>query len=401
MNIARLSSVQAFKAPQKAKKSSPKAETNQVDNGDKVDLSGDKKCKEGKKGKKGKKNKKCKKGDKGGEGPKPPAGWDNPDQYRIRPGQEFSMCEMATAPPEGIPDDDTLKAMLSEVQGDIIPLAEKLNIEDRRALLVVLQGMDASGKGGIVEHVLSGSAVIEEDGKEKEHNFSSAWRHAASFGKPTKAEWLHPKGFIGRVAEERPPAGRIGTFDRSHYEDLVTVEVENLPLMHAGEKIEAGTERWYEVLDSRVDLVKNYENGWREGVVDSDPEVAPVPTHSIKIFAHQSWDVQTAELQERREKERAFHKVKKGDVEIHNDPVRYNNYQNKWAEVIGKTSTEEAPWYVLPSENRHYQRLMAAKIILGELQSMNPQYASLPDMDPSWNLIGEPPENLNCPYSRS
>lgn len=400
MKIARLSSTTALQGRSKTKESDSSPKSEDATRSDSVELSG-KKSRKGKKGKKNKKSKKSKKGDKAGKGPKPPAGWDDPDQYRIRPGQEFRLCDMATAPPEGIPDDDTLKEMLLDVQGDIIPLAEKLNIEDRRSLLVVLQGMDASGKSGIIERVLSGRAVVEEDGKEKEHNFSSAWRHSAKFGKPTKSEWLHPNGFIGRVAEELPAAGLIATFDRSHYEDLVTVEVENLHLMHAGEKVEAGTDRWHEVLDSRVDMVKSYEAQWQQGVVDPDPEVAPVPTNTVKFYTHQSWDVQTAELQERREKERAFHKVKKGDVEIHNDPVKYNNYQNKWAEVIGKTSTEEAPWYVLPSENRHYQRLMAAKIILGELQDMNPQYASLPDMDPSWNLIGEPPEGLCCPYSRS
>lgn len=403
MNITSLLKTNALKPLKGKKKTKSKKKADKAGHGDSVELSGkkDKKDKKCGKGKKNKKSKKCKKGEKPGKGPKPPAGWDNPDQYRIQPGQSFSMCEMATAPPEGIPDDDTLKGMLKEVQGEIIPLAEKLNIEDRRALLIALQGMDASGKGGIVEHVLSGRAVIEEDGKLKEHNFSSAWRHAASFGKPTKAEWTHPKGFIGRVAEELPPAGRIGTFDRSHYEDIVTIEVENLPLMHAGERVEPGTDKWHEILDARIGMVNNYEAEWRAGVEDPDPEVPAVPTNTIKIFAHQSWDVQTAELQERREKERAYHKVKKGDSDIHNDPVRYNNYQSKWAEVIGKTSTEDSPWYVLPSENRHYQRLMAAKIILGELKSMDPQYASLPPMDESWNLIGVPPEGLNCPYSRN
>lgn len=395
-----MAGIRAFGKTPPLKKGKPKkrSEAAEPKHTDSVELSGGKK---GKKGKKNKKSKKGKKGEKPGKGPKPPAGWDNPDQYKIQVGQEFKLCDMSTAPPEGIPDDDTLKEMLREVQGEIIPLAEKLNIEDRRAMLIVLQGMDASGKGGIVEHVLSGRAVIEEDGKEKEHNFSSSWRHAASFGKPTKAEWTHPLGFIGRVKEELPPAGRIGSFDRSHYEDLVTVEVEKLPLMHAGEKIEVGTDQWHEVLDSRVGMVNQYEAQWREGAPDPDPEVAPVPIHTIKFFNHQSWDVQTGELQERREKERAFHKVKKGDVEIHNDPVKYNDYQNKWAEVIGKTSTEDSPWYVLPAENRHYQRLMAAKIVLSELKNMNPQYAKLPDMDQSWNLISDPPEGLCCPYSRN
>lgn len=326
--------------------------------------------------------------------------WDDPEQYRVKPGDTVELCQMATAPPEGIPDDDTLKEMLSETLGEIIPLAEKLNIEDSRALLVVLQGMDASGKGGIIEHVLSGRAVITEDGKEKEHNFSSAWRHAASFGKPTQAEWTHPKGFIGRIEEELPPAGRIGSFDRSHYEDRVTVEVEGLPLMHAGEKIEPHTQRWTEVLESRTQMIKDYETQWAEGF-QQDAGEPSVPIRTVKFWNHQSWDVQTAELQERREKERAYHKVKKGDAEIHNSAEKYNAYQREWGETIAATSTEAAPWYVLPAENRHYQRLMAAKIVLSQLQDMDPQYAELPPMDESWELAKEPPAGLNCPYSRS
>jgi PPK2 family polyphosphate:nucleotide phosphotransferase len=196
-----------------------------------------------------------------------------------------------------------------------------------RSVLLVLQGLDTSGKGGIVRHVLG---MVDPQGV--------ALR---SFGVPTEEERAHH--YLWRIRNALPRPGYIGVFDRSHYEDVLVVRVEGL----------VPPETW----EARYDEINAFE-----------AEVAATGTVIVKVMLMVSADEQAARLRERLERPDKHWKYNPGDIDTRE---KWAAYQEAYQAVLDRTSTDIAPWHVIPADRKWYARLAVGELVLGALRSLD------------------------------
>ncbi|MEV5651896.1 polyphosphate kinase 2 family protein [Nocardia sp. NPDC052254] len=197
---------------------------------------------------------------------------------------------------------------------------------DRRNLLLVLQGMDTAGKGGVVRHVIG---AVDPQGV----------RHAA-FGVPTEEERAHD--FLWRIHRRLPGAGQIGVFDRSHYEDVLVARVHNL------------VER--AVWERRYDEINDFER-----------EVADAGTTIVKVAMFVSLDEQKRRLTQRLERPDKYWKYDPSDID---DRSQWPQYQQAYQDVLDRTDTDYAPWYVVPADRKWYARLAITELLIEALRNM-------------------------------
>jgi PPK2 family polyphosphate:nucleotide phosphotransferase len=203
-----------------------------------------------------------------------------------------------------------------------------------RSVLLVLQGMDTSGKGGTIKHVCG---LVNPQGL-----------HIASFKKPTRAELRHD--FLWRIRRQLPTPGLIGVFDRSHYEDVLVVRVDNL--------VPPST--------------------WRprfKAINDFEAELRALNTTVIKCFLHISPDEQKERLIARLENPAKHWKHNPRDIDVR---AQWQSYQDAYADVLSRCSTPDAPWYVIPANRKWYRNWAVAQLLLETLEDLDPQ---LPDPD--------------------
>jgi PPK2 family polyphosphate:nucleotide phosphotransferase len=196
-----------------------------------------------------------------------------------------------------------------------------------RSILLVLQGMDTSGKGGIVRHVLG---MVDPQGV--------ALR---SFGVPTEDERAHH--YLWRIRNALPRPGYIGVFDRSHYEDVLVVRVEGL----------VPPETW----EARYDEINAFE-----------AEVAAAGTVIVKVMLMVSADEQAGRLRERLERPDKHWKYNPGDIDTRE---KWPAYQEAYQAVLDRTSTDVAPWYVIPADRKWYARLAVGELVLAALKGLD------------------------------
>jgi PPK2 family polyphosphate:nucleotide phosphotransferase len=232
------------------------------------------------------------------------------------------------------------KAALFAMGEELSDLQERLFAEGmsggRRRVLLVLQGMDTSGKGGIVRHAL---ALVDPQGL-----------HIKSFKAPTAVELRHE--FLWRIERELPQAGLIGVFDRSHYEDVLIARVRELATPQE--------------IERRYDAINELE---RRLVAEG--------TVVVKCMLHISAEEQKARLLARLDDSEKLWKFNPGDVdERHYWPA----YREAYELAIERTNTEHAPWLVVPSDRKWYRNLAVADILRETLTSMHPTWPG-PDYD--------------------
>lgn len=220
-------------------------------------------------------------------------------------------------------------------------LQERLFAESRAgvakdAVLLVLQAMDSAGKGGIVRHVVGG---VDPQGVS-----------LAAFKAPTEEERAHD--FLWRVEKRLPEPGFIGVFDRSHYEDVLIGRVRGLA--DAAE------------IERRYDAINAFE-----------AEVAASGIRLVKVMLHISADEQKARLMERLERPDKYWKYNPGDVD---ERLRWDDYMAAYQTVFERTSTEVAPWHVIPANRKWFARLAVQELLLAALQDIDPQWPG-PDFD--------------------
>ncbi len=207
---------------------------------------------------------------------------------------------------------------------------------DHRSVLLVLQGMDTAGKGGIVEHVVGAGSPM-------------GIRYT-SFGKPTDEERAHH--FLWRITKALPPAGHIGVFDRSHYEDVLVVRVHNL----------VPPSEW----EPRYDEINAFES-----------ELADAGTTLVKVAMFVSLEEQKRRLAERLERPDKYWKYNPGDLE---ERALWPAYQEAYQAMLDRTSTERAPWYVLPCDKKWYARLAVTELLIEALKGLELSWPP-PDFD--------------------
>jgi PPK2 family polyphosphate:nucleotide phosphotransferase len=197
---------------------------------------------------------------------------------------------------------------------------------DSRSVLLVLQGMDTAGKGGIVEHVVGAGNPM-------------GIRYT-SFGVPTAEERAHH--YLWRIRNALPGPGKIGVFDRSHYEDVLVVRVHELVPP--------------DVWGARYDEINAFEK-----------ELTDAGTAIVKVAMFVSLDEQKRRLAERLERPDKYWKYNPGDLD---ERALWPAYQDAYQTVLDRTSTEYAPWHVVPCDRKWYARLAVTELLIEALTGM-------------------------------
>ncbi len=254
-----------------------------------------------------------------------------PDNYNFipKPGQKVSLKDY-DPDYRGDYDKERAKAETALLQEKMHDLQERLYAEGKQALLIVLQAMDTGGKDGAIEKVFEG---INPQGV-----------RVAAFKAPTPAELS--QDFLWRVHQQTPPKGYIGIFNRSHYEDVLVVRVNNLAPKHVWEK--------------RYDHINNFER-----------LLADSGTRILKFYLHISKQEQKERLEARLADPQKHWKFSLGDL-----PVReqWDDYMKAYESVLTRCNTDYAPWLIVPANRKWYRDWFIVHHIVKTLESMNPQF---------------------------
>ncbi|OII26435.1 PPK2 family polyphosphate kinase [Frigoribacterium sp. MCBA15_019] len=257
--------------------------------------------------------------------------WTTPPSQSLRAGEGFVLADVDTSSTPGFAGDKAYAQQALEAGRETLgELQEKLFAQSRSGgstgnVLLVLQAMDTAGKGGIVRHVVG---AVDPQG---------VAHHA--FKAPTPDELAHD--FLWRVRRELPGPGMIGVFDRSHYEDVLIGKVRRLA---PPEDIE---QRYADIVAFEDELVAN-------------------GTTLVKVMLHISSDEQKERLADRLDRPDKHWKYNPGDLE---ERLVWNDYQDAYETAIRRTSTESAPWFVVPADRKWYARIAVQKLLTDALAS--------------------------------
>jgi PPK2 family polyphosphate:nucleotide phosphotransferase len=251
-------------------------------------------------------------------------------EYRVKPNSQFTldMCDPDETGDYKKSDQDKEKAKAATAQliGRLDELQERFYANGSRAVLIVLQGMDTSGKDGTIKHVMSG--------------MNPQGCRVATFKTPSNSELAHD--FLWRVHHEVPAKGQIGIFNRSHYEDVLITRVHKM----ISSKVAA----------QRLNQIKEFEELLTEN-----------GTTILKFFLHISKNEQKARLESRIRDPKKRWKFNEGDLE---ERKLWKDYMKAFEDVMTATSTEHAPWYIVPANRKWYRNLVVADLLVGALEGL-------------------------------
>ena len=252
---------------------------------------------------------------------------------QVREGFDLAALDTGSTPAFTGTREDAEDA-IGATADEISDLQERLYAESKggrlRSLLLVVQGLDTSGKGGIMRHVVG---LLDPQGVQ-----------ITAFKAPTREERSHP--FLWRIRRALPTPGMIGVFDRSQYEDVLIVRVHNL----------VPPSTW----SRRYGQINTFE----KSATDKGIRI-------VKVMLHIGADEQKARLAERLDRPDKHWKFNPGDID---ERKRWADYMTAYQAVMEKTSTEHAPWFVVPADTKWYARLAIQQILLTELRALNPQW---------------------------
>ncbi|MDH6182008.1 PPK2 family polyphosphate:nucleotide phosphotransferase [Microbacteriaceae bacterium SG_E_30_P1] len=246
----------------------------------------------------------------------------------------FVLADLDPGSTPGMSDKKHAARDLDSRRATLDKLQERLFAESRfggtRSVLLVLQAMDTAGKGGIVRHVVGG---IDPQGV-----------HIHAFKAPTDEEKAHD--FLWRIRKQLPQPGSIGVFDRSHYEDVLIHRVRGFSPP--------------EVIEERYGIINNFE-----------AEVAASGTTIVKVMLHISKDEQKKRLLERLDRPDKHWKFNPGDID---ERLLWEKYQEAYQIAITRTSTTDAPWFVVPANHKWYARWAVQGLLLDAMTRLDPQW---------------------------
>lgn len=251
-----------------------------------------------------------------------------PAAVRVTDG--FKLADVKPSSTPGFKGNKKQAAKLLEATNDeLAELQERLfanRVDGGASVLVIVQGMDTSGKGGIMRHVIG---QVDPQGVK-----------LTAFKAPTKEELAHP--FLWRIRNALPQPGYIGVFDRSQYEDVLVVRVHDLV--------------------PRATWTRRYAQ-----INAFEKKVAASGTHIIKVMLHISPEEQKARLSERLERKDKYWKYNPNDV---SEREHWAAYMEAYQAVLDKTNTEVAPWHVVPADHKWFARLAVNQLLLEELRAL-------------------------------
>jgi PPK2 family polyphosphate:nucleotide phosphotransferase len=248
----------------------------------------------------------------------------------IAPGAAPSLDDEEAAAPRSLPPRKELRARTRELRGRMDELQRRLYAEGRQALLVVLQARDAGGKDGLIRRVFGG--------------LNPQGCTVTSFGPPSARELR--QDFLWRVHAAVPPVGTIGIFNRSHYEDVLVVRVRNL----------VPRESW----SKRYEQIVSFERILHENRVTV-----------LKFMLHVSRDEQARRLMRRLDDPRRNWKFDPGDID---DRARWDEYTEAYRDALARTSLADAPWFVIPADDKRVRDYLAAELVVEALERMSPEF---------------------------
>lgn len=266
------------------------------------------------------------------------------DALDLHAGKTFRLADVdPTATPGFDGSKSDLEDRFERYDDELYDLQERLFANGRAhgneapSLLVVLQGMDTSGKGGAIRHVFS---VFDPQGTK-----------TVGFGKPTEEEMQHD--FLWRIRKHDPVPGQVVAFDRSHYEDVLIQRVHE----------------WVdeEEIDRRFEAIREYEQ-----------ELAGKRVKILKVFLHISPEFQKENLIERTEREDKYWKYDPSDLE---ERGYWDKYMAAYEDAIRRTDELWAPWFVIPTDNKKYARMALKYLIVDALRHLNLSWPA-PEFDP-------------------
>jgi PPK2 family polyphosphate:nucleotide phosphotransferase len=248
-------------------------------------------------------------------------------RHRVKPGSKFRVrqADAGATPGWSRSKSETIKA-LEDLNGRLHELQNRLWAEQDRKVLVVLQGMDTSGKDGTISHVLEGVNPLGVK--------------VVALKAPSREELAHD--FLWRIHAKVPAAGELAIFNRSHYEDVLAARVRRLVPAR--------------VWRARYDQINDFER-----------LLAETGTTTVKFFLHIDRDEQRKRLQERLADPEKRWKFSLEDLE---DRRHWNAFMDAYQAAIRHTSTDHAPWYVVPANKKWYRNLVVATVLVETLEAM-------------------------------
>lgn len=252
---------------------------------------------------------------------------------RVEPGKAAGLAKRDPASNGFFADKGEARAFLEDCAAAIDALQNRLWAERSRALLVILQGMDTSGKDGTLRAVFAACSQIAI--------------RATSFGRPSEEELAHD--FLWRVHAAAPARGTIGVFNRSHYEDVLVVRVKGLAPM--------------------TDIERRYDqiNAFEKHLVENGTTI-------LKFMLHISKDEQADRLRARLDDPNKNWKFNPADLE---DRALWKEYEEAYEAALTRCSKSHAPWRIVPADKKWRRNAIVAAIVRGVLEEMDPRYPSV------------------------
>jgi len=269
------------------------------------------------------------------------------DDFQIK--GKFSIKKVSTEYKGKLTKEEGTEILIQEKE-KLRELQEKLYADGSKSLLVVLQAMDAAGKDSLIEHVFGG---VNPQGC-----------NVTSFKTPSAKDYSHD--FLWRHYLALPQKGMIGIFNRSHYESVLVCKVH--PEYNLSEKT------W----DSVEDFDDKFWKNRYESIRNFEKHLAQNGTTIVKIFLHVSKDEQKKRLLDRINEQEKNWKFSAADLP---ERALFDEYMNCYETAINETSKDEAPWYVIPADNKWFARLAAIQIIIDTLEKMALQFPQLSKED--------------------
>jgi PPK2 family polyphosphate:nucleotide phosphotransferase len=258
--------------------------------------------------------------------------------HLVKPHTQVRLAKKSPSETDGYKSEEAAAAVLVKHRNQLADLQDVFYASQKKALLIVLQGMDTAGKDGTISHIFSG---INPQGCD-----------VTSFKVPTPMEARHD--FLWRAHAAVPPRGMIGIFNRSHYEDVLSPRVHKL--------ITDKTMR------RRLDDINSFE----DMLVDNDVVI-------LKFFLHISRDEQTRRLQSRIDKKDKHWKLSEADI---HERAFWPQYKDAYERILSTTSRKDAPWFIIPSDNKWYRNIAISAILVDVMQGLKLSYPD-PTLDAS------------------
>lgn len=270
------------------------------------------------------------------------------NDFKVKTGKDFNFSKFKTSEHHKKPEQLALSELMLQDTEKLADLQYKLYAENMQSLLIILQGMDSSGKDGVIKYLVGGI------------NPQGVTLH--SFKHPSDLELKHD--YLWRHYQYFPEQGQIGIFNRSHYENVLISKVhpeivlaERIPGIHKTEHVDK--KFWEE----RYDQINKFEK-----------IITQTGTHIIKFFLNISKKEQCERFLDRVQNKDKHWKFSSADI---TERRYWDQYQDAYKDALKHTNTKDAPWYVIPADQKWYAHLLIGKIVCEKLEEMNPSFPPL------------------------